>query len=206
MALSARLRGVDSHAFCIMGDGEHQKGQIAEARRFASKFKLGNLTAFIDLNGLQISGKTADVMPVDVAAEYAADGWAVEELDGHDLGALYAAVRRSIARTDSPSAIVARTVMGKGVSFMENKHGYHGKPLTEDELATALDELGLENDLERLKALRAEGHAKAASCAIPPKPPVLQVNTGTPDSRPSAPRGTRRRLLAPSPRSLPCSR
>ncbi|MHC5056985.1 MAG: transketolase [Planctomycetota bacterium] len=180
MALSARLRGVDSHAFCIMGDGEHQKGQIAEARRFASKFKLGNLTAFIDLNGLQISGKTDDVMPVDVAAEYAADGWVVEELDGHDLGALYAAVKRSIESTDAPTAIVARTVMGKGVSFMENKHGYHGKPLTEDELAKALAELGLENDLARLKAIRSEGHEKAASCAVPPAPPALEVNTGSP--------------------------
>ncbi len=182
MALSAKLRGVDSHAYCIMGDGEHQKGQIGEARRFASKFKLGNLTAFIDLNGLQISGRLDDVMPVNVAAEYAADGWVVEEIDGHDLGALYAAVKRSTERAQVPTVIVARTVMGKGVSFMENKHGYHGKPLTEDELATALAELGLENDLERLKGLRAEGHAKAASCAIPPAPPVLGVKTGEPRS------------------------
>ena len=180
MALSARLRGVDSHAYCIMGDGEHQKGQIAEARRFASKFKLGNLTAFVDLNGLQISGKTEDVMPVHVAAEYAAAGWVVEEVDGHDLGALYAAVRRSLARTDAPSVIVARTVMGKGVSFMENLHKYHGSPLKDDALAQALSELGLENDVERLRALRAEGHEKAAACAVPPAPPALGVKTGDP--------------------------
>jgi len=180
MALSARLRGVDSHAYCIMGDGEHQKGQIAEARRFAAKFKLGNLTAFVDHNGLQISGKTDDVMPVDIAAEYAADGWAVEDVDGHDLGALYAAVKRSIENPDVPCVIIARTVMGKGVSFMENLHKYHGAPLKDDALATALAELGLENDVERLRAIRAAGHEKAASCALPPAPPVLKVNAGAP--------------------------
>jgi transketolase len=117
-------------------------------------------------------------MPVNVAAEYAADGWVVEEIDGHDLGALYAAVKRSIERAQVPTVIVARTVMGKGVSFMENKHGYHGKPLTEDELATALAELGIENDLEKLKGIRAEGPAKAAACAVASAPPALDVKTG----------------------------
>jgi transketolase len=180
MALSARLRGVDSHAYCIMGDGEHQKGQISEARRFAAQHKLGNLTAFIDLNGLQISGKTEDVMTVNVAAEYAADGWVVEELDGHDLGALYAAVKRSIENTDAPTVIVAKTIMGKGVSFMENLHKYHGSTLKDDALDQALTELGLENDMEHLRAIRAKGHEGAACCALPPAPPVLNVNPGTP--------------------------
>lgn len=179
-ALSGRLRGVDSHVFCLMGDGEQQKGQLDEARRFAVKYKLGNLTALIDYNGLQISGKISDVMPQNILAEYIADGWEVDEVDGHDLRALYKAVKAALAKKDVPTVILAKTVMGKGVSFMENDHNFHGKSPTEEQCAKALAELGLPNDLARLKAIRAEGAAKAASCAVVPAPRALAVKPGTP--------------------------
>jgi transketolase len=180
MAVSARLRGADTCVFCLMGDGEQQKGQISEARRFAVKYKLGNVVVLVDLNGLQISGKTSDVMPQDIAGGFATDGWRTEEVDGHDFKAMYAAVRRALDGGDVPTAIVARTVMGKGVSFMEHDHAYHGKPLTEEQCAKAFEELGLDNDLERLKALRAEGPKRAASCALAPTPPAIQVSPGEP--------------------------
>jgi len=141
-ALGARLLGEDSHVTVVMGDGEQQKGQIHEAARFASKYRLGSLVAVIDCNGLQATGRTADVMPLDLAAEYAAVGWKVMEVDGHDFGALYGVLRRLYHSGDGPAVVLARTVMGKGVSFMENRFQYHGKTLAEEEFERGMRELG----------------------------------------------------------------
>ena len=110
-----------------MGDGEQVKGQVAEARRIAVKEKLASLTAIVDWNDIQISGRLEEVMPVDIPALWAADGWKVIECCGHDYAELYK---------------VCHTTMGKGVSFMENIPDYHGKPASGDKLEEALKELG----------------------------------------------------------------
>jgi transketolase len=155
MALADKLSGYDNHVWVVMGDGEQQKGQIAEARRFASAHHIGNLTVVIDVNGLQISGPTSSVMPQDLEAEYASDGWDVTTVDGHDAGALYRAVRPS-GGAARPRLVLARTVMGRGVSFMENDEQYHGRSLTRQEASRALAELGLEDDIDSLAAGRRQ--------------------------------------------------
>lgn len=152
-ALAARLQGRGYHTFVAMSDGEQAKGQVAEARRFAAKYGLGNLTVVIDYNHIQISGRLEDVMPQNIADNYRADGWQVLEVDGHDHQALYGACRTALG-SGAPTVILAETVMSRGISFMEGKPQYHGKALKRDECARALEELGLEDDLNRLSGLR----------------------------------------------------
>lgn len=163
MALGLKLRGSRASTFVLMGDGEQQKGQIAEARRFAVKYELNNLCCVVDRNHLQIGGDTDSVMPQEIEAEYAASQWnTIRVGDGHDFDEIFQALRqvRSNEVDDPryPSVIIAETVMGKGVSFMENKAKYHGSTLKDDEAAAALKELGLDNPLptlrERRKTLR----------------------------------------------------
>ncbi len=152
-AVGVKNMGIDSNVFVVMGDGEQQKGQISEARRFAKKFNLTNLTAIVDLNRLQISGNIADVMPQNIKAGYEADGWEVLQIDGHNFKEIFDAVKYSV-NSNGLVAILAETVMGKGVSFMENKAKYHGQAISEEELAEALSELGIENDIETYKRMR----------------------------------------------------
>jgi len=152
-AIAGKIRDEDFNVYCFMGDGEQQKGQQSEARRFAVQHDLSNITAFIDYNKLQISGDIDKVMYQNIKDDYTADGWHVICVDGHDFEKLHGAVQYG-QTVDQPVLILAETVMGKGVSFMENIHGYHGKPLTEDQLADALKELKLENDLEKYKEFR----------------------------------------------------
>ncbi len=152
MALADRLNGWRNHIWVIAGDGENQKGQIAEARRFASKYRLNNLTFIVDQNSLQISGSTGDVMPVDIEAEFRASGWETVRVDGHHLHQLYGAMRPEGQK--KPRLILAKTVMGKGVSFMENRAGFHGRALKPGELEEALKELGAENDMDDLRERR----------------------------------------------------
>jgi len=154
-AVADRLSGYRNSVWAVMGDGEQQKGQISEARRFASARRLSNLTAVVDLNGLQISGRTCQVMPQNLAAEYAADGWEVLEVDGHDLKALYRALRPGEGGC-GPRVVLARTVMGKGVSFMENDPQYHGRAPTRAEASKALSELGFDDDIDSI-AVRRRG-------------------------------------------------
>ncbi|MDR2885112.1 MAG: transketolase [Deferribacteraceae bacterium] len=153
MALAAKIKGENSYVYVIMGDGEQQKGQLTEAKRFATKYNLSNIIAFIDANNLQICGKTCDVMPQSFIDEYSATGWNVLTADGHDYNSIVAAVNKA-QQSDKPTVIIASTTMGKGVSFMENKHKYHGSPLSEDDYKKAIVELGLTPDLDRYKALR----------------------------------------------------
>ena len=171
-ALAGKLAGNDSKAYVLMGDGEHQKGQISEARRFAVKFKLSNLCALVDLNRLQIGGKTDDVMPTPIAEEYRAAGWNVIELDGHDFKALYGALRKfslgHVAQPDRPTVLILDTVMGKSVSFMENEHVYHGTTPTKALAQKAFVELGGEDRIDALEAMRK---AKSGAEAAPPKRP-----------------------------------
>ncbi len=152
-AFASRINKVPYHVFVLMGDGEQSKGQIGEARRLAKKYKLDNITVIIDYNKLQLSGPLSEIMPDNIREAYEADGWEVIETDGHDFQKLYGSIREAISRK-APVAILAHTVMGKGVSFMENKYEYHGKALKEDQLEEALKELGIENDLEKYRKLR----------------------------------------------------
>jgi len=152
-AVAGKLLDKAFNIYVFMGDGENQKGQIVEARRFIRKYNFNNITAFIDYNHLQISGNIKDIMPQDIKAEYEATGWHILEIDGHNLNEIFNALEES-KRIDKPVAIIAHTTMGKGVSFMENKEVYHGKPLSEEEYFLAVKELNLNIDYERYKKLR----------------------------------------------------
>ena len=159
MALALKLQGKQNKVFVLMGDGEQQKGQISEARRFAAKYGLNNMACLIDRNYLQIGGSTNTVMPQDIRADYAAAHWNVVYVeDGHDFEQIFQALRKArfyeAGDPRFPSAIIARTIMGKGVSFMENKAKYHGSTLNETDAAKALDELGLDNPIADLKQKR----------------------------------------------------
>ncbi len=152
-ALSAKLRKEHGHVYVLMSDGEQAKGQVSEARRFAKKYCLDNITVLIDYNRIQISGCVDDVMPVNIVQNYLADGWDVIEVDGHNPAELYAALRRA-RQTENPICILAHTVIGNGVPFMEGKADYHGRPLNEKEYPQALAALGIEDDLQRYREQR----------------------------------------------------
>jgi transketolase len=148
-ALASRLNNLDYNIYCVMGDGEQTKGQISEARRFAVKYKLNNLTVIIDHNGLQIGGKISDIMPDNIKANFEADGFYALEIDGHDFNAIYKAIKKA-GEIENPVVIIANTVMGKGVSFMENKAKYHGSTLNIEDCRKALNELGEADNLNEL--------------------------------------------------------
>lgn len=153
-ALSAKIKGKSNRVYVHMGDGEQQKGQISEARRFAVKYALNNLTAIIDYNQLQISGSIHDVMPQSLRRSWEADGWQVLEINGHDIPQILGALEDS-GKAMRPTMILAKTVMGKGISFMENKEQYHGAALSMELCLEALTELGAEDDFAELTAKRA---------------------------------------------------
>ncbi|MGV8082930.1 MAG: transketolase [Coriobacteriia bacterium] len=155
-ALGARLTQADWRTFVVMSDAEQNKGQVAEARRLAVKERLGSLTAIIDWNNAQISGHASEVMPVRIAEDWAADGWRVLECDGHDFEALYRALTDALD-DGVPSVVLAHTIIGKGVSFMEDDPQYHGRALTADEYRRAMGELGLDpHELDRARERRSE--------------------------------------------------
>ena len=142
MALAARLDQKDYRVYALMGDGEIEEGQIWEAAMAAAKYGLGNLCGIVDVNGLQIDGPTASVMPSEPLDEkFAAFGWNVVGCDGHDFDDLAQAFRAATACSDKPTVILARTVKGKGVSFMENQAGWHGKAPNQEQYETAKAEL-----------------------------------------------------------------
>lgn len=143
MAAGLVLDGSDATVFALLGDGECQEGQVWEAAMFSAHRGLDNLVAVVDRNGLQIDGATEDVCdPGDVALKFSAFGWNAVEVDGHDIEAVMAALASAKAdRSGKPTAIVAHTVKGKGVSFMENQAGWHGKAPNAEQLAAALAEL-----------------------------------------------------------------
>ncbi len=168
-ALSSKLKSIDNRVYVLMGDGEQQKGQLSEARRFAVKYGLNNLTALIDYNRLQIGGDIGEIMPQNIVANYESDGWKVIEIDGHSYKEIYAALDQA-EKNDAPTLILAHTVMGKGVAFMENKEQYHGAALKEEQLSKALEELNQPNDFKHLKEMRADffkAH-QPLECVMPP--------------------------------------
>ena len=142
MALAARLKKQDVRVYTLLGDGEIQEGQVWEACMFASHYKLDNLCIFIDNNGLQIDGDIAKVMsPYPIDEKLAAFGFHVQTIDGHDFDAIEAAVNTAKTVKGCPSAIVMKTVKGKGVSFMENQAGWHGVAPNDEQYAQAMAEL-----------------------------------------------------------------
>lgn len=146
MAMGARLKKKDFHVYVLLGDGELDEGQNWEAALAVSKHRLSSLTAIVDRNRVQLDGPTEDIMPLEPLAEkWRAFNWNVLDVDGHDVGAVAAALRRARAEIQGPTIIIAETIKGKGVSFMENSHLWHGRPPTRDEFERALSELGGED-------------------------------------------------------------
>ncbi|MCX7858195.1 MAG: transketolase [Deltaproteobacteria bacterium] len=152
-AIASKLKNEKTNVFVVMSDGEQQKGQVSEARRFAVKYQLSNILVIIDYNRIQICGPIEKVMPQNIIENYLSDGWDVIQVDGHDYLEIYSAIRRAL-QVENPVCIVANTVMGKGVPFMENNEKYHGSPLTEEEYKKAMEILGLDDDLEKYKEMR----------------------------------------------------
>ena len=144
LALAARLDGRKHKIFCLMGDGEQQEGQVWEAAMEAGHYHLDNIIAIIDCNRLQIDGLVKDVMQVEpLCAKYASFGWDVMRIDGHDMTQVVDALEQARAATGKPVVILADTVKGKGVSFMEDQAGWHGKTPNYEELLRGLQELAL---------------------------------------------------------------
>ena len=142
MALSAKLRQENYRTYAILGDGEIEEGQVWEAMMFSAHYKLDNLCVFVDLNGLQIDGATSEVMGSDpVPDKMRAFGLNVIEIDGHDYDAIRAALRSARETKGKPTCIVARTVKGKGVSYMENQCDWHGAAPKQAEYEIAMKEL-----------------------------------------------------------------
>jgi transketolase len=143
MAVGSRHDGNPRRNYCIMGDGEQQEGQIWEAAMFAAHYKLDNLCGVIDYNRKQIDGDVQDVMGIaPLADKWRAFNWHVIDVDGHDLNALLHAYDEARHTKGKPSVILARTVMGKGISYMEDDYRWHGVPPNRDQADQALRELG----------------------------------------------------------------
>ncbi len=142
-ALASKLNKNNSRTYCLIGDGESQEGQIWEAAMSAAKFKLDNMVCILDYNKAQIDGFVKDVMPLEpVADKWRAFGWHVIEIDGHNYDQIFNAFDNARSTKGQPTFILADTVKGKGVSFMEGKVDWHGKAPSEEEAKQALAELG----------------------------------------------------------------
>ena len=143
MAIGLKLDGSPARVYAILGDGELDEGAVWEAAASAPKFGLSNLTAFVDYNKVQLDGTTDEVMPLrDLEGKWRAFGWNVIRCDGHDVSALHDAIEAAKRVSDKPTVIIADTIKGKGVSFMEGKAAWHGKAIPDAELAQAIAELG----------------------------------------------------------------
>lgn len=143
IAMGLRLDGRPSRIFCVLGDGECQEGQVWEAAMTAAHYKLDNLCAIVDNNGLQIDGAVKDVMGIEpLADKWKAFGWNAISADGHDFESILSALDTAEETKGQPTVIVARTIKGKGVSIFEGKAKYHGTPPSDEELVVALKELG----------------------------------------------------------------
>lgn len=141
-AYAARMDGKRFRVFCITSDGEHDEGNHWEAVFFAGKYNLSNLTLIVDRNNIQIDGHTEDVMPLEpLVDKYRSFNWSVIEIDGHNIETIIDAVDQARAIYENPTVIIAHTIPGKGVDFMENNPAWHGKPPTPEEAKIALKEL-----------------------------------------------------------------
>lgn len=142
MAMANKLDGDPGRLYCVLGDGELQEGLVWEAAMSAAHYKLDNLVAIVDHNGLQIDGRNDDVMTVmPIAEKFAGFGWNAIGINGHDMEEILDAFARARECKGRPTAIIAETIKGKGVAFMENKAGWHGKAPNEEQTQQAIDEL-----------------------------------------------------------------
>ena len=142
MALGGKLNHKDYRVYAVMGDGELDEGQGWEAFMSAAKYKLDNLCVIVDVNGLQIDGATKDVMPLEpLDQKFAAFGFHVITINGHDFDQILSAYQQAAATKGQPTVILAKTVKGKGISFMENNAGWHGKAPNDEQFAQAKSEL-----------------------------------------------------------------
>ena len=143
MALAKKMDDKQGYVYCLLGDGEIEEGQIWEAMMSAAKYKLNNLIAFVDYNGLQIDGKLSEVTtPEPIKEKFEAFGFNVYEIDGHDIAMIIDTVNQiKESINEKPNMVILKTVKGKGVSFMENNFEYHGKKITEEEYLKAKEEL-----------------------------------------------------------------
>ncbi|OGE84235.1 MAG: transketolase [Candidatus Colwellbacteria bacterium RIFCSPLOWO2_01_FULL_48_10] len=142
MALAAKMDKKKHRVYCFTSDGEHDAGNTWESLMFAGKNKLNNLTVVVDRNNIQIDGNTENIMPLEpLRDKYESFGWHVLEIDGHNFTAIIDAVNEAKAIYEKPTAIIAHTIPGKGVSFMERDYLWHGKPPSKEEAAEALREL-----------------------------------------------------------------
>lgn len=142
MALSGKISNDTYKVYAVLGDGEIQEGQVWEAAMFAAHYQLDNLVAVVDNNGLQIDGKIGDVMsPYPIDEKFAAFGWHVITINGHDFDEIEKAFNEAETVLNKPTVIIQRSTKGKGVSFMENQCGWHGKAPNDEEYAKAMEEL-----------------------------------------------------------------
>jgi transketolase len=185
MALAARLNGRNHKIFCLMGDGEQQEGQVWEAAMEAGHYRLDNIIAVVDCNRLQIDGWVNEVMQVEpLADKYMSFGWQVLRTDGHDMGQLLRTFAKARMAVGKPVVILAGTIKGRGVGFMENQPGWHGKAPNREELDAALKDLGVEDSipveqlLEKAKSYQHEVDCKLAK-AMPRFSRDYWWNTGS---------------------------
>lgn len=150
MALAGKIDSKPYRVYTILGDGELEEGQVWEAAMYAPHYKLDNLTAFVDFNGLQIDGDIAEVMsPLPIDKKFAAFGWHVIVSDAHDFEALLSAINEAKATKGKPTVIILKSIKGKGVSFMENNAAWHGAAPNDEQFQQAMEEL--DQELDRLK-------------------------------------------------------
>ncbi|PAB58762.1 transketolase [Anaeromicrobium sediminis] len=143
MALASKLDKIDNRIYTLLGDGEIQEGLVWEAAMAAGHYKLDNLTAIVDFNGLQIDGRNDDVMTVSpIDKKFESFGWNVITIDGHNMEEIINAFDEAEKTKGKPTVVIAKTIKGKGVSFMEDQAGWHGSAPNDEQTTTALDELG----------------------------------------------------------------
>ena len=142
MALTAKMDGMANRVYCVMGDGEQQEGSVWETAMAAAHYKVDNLCAIIDRNRLQIDGSTEEVMDIDpLRDKWTVFGWKAIEIDGHDFSQIKMALERAEMTKGQPTVIIANTIMGKGVSSIENNNAWHGKVPSKEQLGGFLEEL-----------------------------------------------------------------
>ena len=143
MALADCYQGINSYTYVLLGDGEIQEGAIWEAALSGAKFKVDKVIAILDSNGVQLDGTLEEIMPMgDVSAKWAAFGWNVIHCDGHDVASFAEAVEKAKSSNGKPSIIIAKTVKGKGIDFMEGKNTWHGKAINDEDYTKAKEILG----------------------------------------------------------------
>lgn len=147
MAMGSHMKDMHNRIYVLLGDGELNEGQVWEGAMFASKMKLNHIVAILDYNKVQLDGTTDDIMPMEpMVDKWIAFGWHVIEVDGHDIEALIGAFAEARLCEDKPTIIIAHTIKGKGISYMENKFQWHGKPIQPEDYMKAMEELSLSKE------------------------------------------------------------